>query len=50
MKHSTTPTLPPKSDREPLKIRTKIRAGITWSDATGHFDFRKGFLPTIPNE
>lgn len=50
MKHTPVPAPQTQNDRARLKVRTKVRAGVIWSDATGHFDFRKGFLPTIPNE
>ena len=51
MKNETAPTTKPQRERERagIKVRTRLRAGI-WSDATGHFDFRPRFLPTIPNE
>lgn len=49
MKHKSAATAPKQNDRAQIKVRTNVRAGI-WSDATGHFDFRKSFLPTIPNE
>lgn len=49
MKHTPTATTPKQSDRAQIKVRTNVRAGV-WSDATGHFDFRTRFLPTIPNE
>lgn len=50
MKHTPVPAPKAQDDRAQLKVRTKVRAGAIWSDATGHFDFRKSFLPTIPNE